>query len=120
MSTFFKTGARWIRMNHVYQVGNLVLRLVCGKPAVSRSAPALFRRQDGEPLEIESPRFRDRLQDGLASAAEKNRGAFASGNDWLSEKVQETTSVRISGRETGSAVGMVPCSPSQGPTEELP
>jgi hypothetical protein len=77
----------------IYQVGNLVLRLVCGKPAMSRSAPPQFRWQDAKALEVEDPRFQERLLDELASAAQTFRSAFASENAWLYEKVGETSSL---------------------------
>jgi hypothetical protein len=78
----------------IYQVGNLVLRLVCGRPAVSRAAPVGFHTR-GEPLEVEDPGFRKRLRDELTAAVEKNRGSVTTPNAWLPGKVRETTSVRF-------------------------
>ena len=83
----------------IYQVGNLILRLICGRPAVSRLAPALYRRQDTKPLEVEDPEFRKRLLAELSSAVEKRWAAFTSGNPWLDERVRETSSQRFVAEE---------------------
>jgi serine/threonine protein kinase len=83
----------------LYQVGNLVLRLVCGKPAVSRLAPVSFRRQDVKTLEVEDPGFRERLLDDLTSAVGKQRTACAPENTWLYEKIRETSSLRFLTKE---------------------
>jgi serine/threonine protein kinase len=83
----------------LYQVGNLVLRLLCGKPAVSRAALPHFRRQDAKTLEVEDARFQERLLDELASAVEKQGTAFSAENAWLAEKVRITSSPRFLAKE---------------------
>jgi hypothetical protein len=79
----------------VYQVGNLILNLICGRSAVSRLAPALYRSQHTKPLEVEDPNFRQLLLAELSSAMDRHRAAFASGNPWLDERVRETSSQRF-------------------------
>lgn len=78
----------------IYQVGNLVLTLICGRPAVSRIAPALYRRRDLQPLEVEDPEFQRRLIEELSSAVEHQVGAV-SGSAWLDERIRETSSKRF-------------------------
>jgi serine/threonine protein kinase len=87
-------GSQVTIQQDIYQVGNLVLRLVCGKHTVSRSAPPFFR-QDATALVLEDPIFRKTLLEELANAVEKHRITFSSGHAWLAERVRETSSVRF-------------------------
>jgi serine/threonine protein kinase len=76
----------------LYQVGNLILRLILGKPALSRLASGLWLREAGEPLVIEDPEFPKRLIEELSNVVEKRWTGFSSGNVWLDERVRETSS----------------------------
>jgi serine/threonine protein kinase len=74
----------------IYQVANLLLRLVCGKPAVSEGWTFFRGRgQDENPIVVEDPRLRERLLEELTSAVER---AWPAGNPWLEERVRETSS----------------------------
>lgn len=87
-------GSQVTIQQDIYQVGNLVLRLICGKHTVSCSAPPRYL-QDATALELEDPIFRKTLLEELANAVEKHRITFASGRAWLAERVRETSSVRF-------------------------
>ena len=78
----------------VYQIGNLVLRLICGRTAGSRSAP-LFWSDDATRLEIEDLEFPKRLLEQLSISVERYRDSFISGNTWLDERVREMSSDRF-------------------------
>jgi serine/threonine protein kinase len=76
----------------LYQVGNLALRLILGKPALSRFASLGFWSENAKPLVVEDPEFPKQLIEELSSVVEKRWTGFSSGNVWLDERVRETSS----------------------------
>jgi hypothetical protein len=77
----------------IYQVANLVVRLVCGKPAVNEGwtlSPG--RAQDENPIVVEDPRLEERLLEELLTAVERASAAWPVSNPWLEERVRETSS----------------------------
>ncbi|GEM_PF-2628539 len=79
----------------IYQIGNLVLTLICQKPAVSRLLRSFIPTEDSNPLEVDVPEFRDRLNVALLNAVGMKWVGFNSGNSWLDERVREATSPRF-------------------------
>jgi hypothetical protein len=65
---------------------------------VSRAVKAsseVFADQHPQALEVEDPGFRTNLFEELSSAVEYYGTAFASGNDWLDERIHETSGERF-------------------------
>jgi serine/threonine protein kinase len=73
----------------MYQVGNLILRLICGKTAVSASQA--LADPSAQSMDVEDPNFRTHLLGELSSALETNIDAFSSGSEWLDDRVRETS-----------------------------
>ena len=72
----------------LYQVGNLALRLILGRPACF----AALWKQNAKPLDVRDPEFPKRLLDELSSVVENRWTGFSSGNVWMDERVRETSS----------------------------
>jgi serine/threonine protein kinase len=72
----------------LYQVGNLALRLILGRPACF----AALWKQNAKPLDVRDPEFPKRLLEELSSVVENRWTSFSSGNVWLDERVRETSS----------------------------
>lgn len=90
----------------IYQIGNLVLCLIVGRPALSRSAavafpwrPAAVPWQDSSVLEVEAPRFEAHLLDELKRAVTSRPHPDIVENTWLHERIRKTSSRRVLAKE---------------------